>query len=57
MIDSEVSPGSFPAYPATTPSTGAEGTGRSVDFARRQLLTLLARSSCIPVVPMLPNAA
>jgi phage head maturation protease len=43
MTMSGVSPVSFPAYPTTTLGTGAEGTGRSVDFARRQLQTLLAR--------------
>ncbi len=35
MSVSEVSPVSFPAYPATTLSTGAEGTGRSIELARR----------------------
>jgi HK97 family phage prohead protease len=43
MSMSEVSPVSFPAYPATTLGTGPEGSGRSVDFARKQLRVLLAR--------------
>jgi phage head maturation protease len=43
MTMSEVSPVSFPAYPATTLSTGADGTGRSVSFAHRQLKALLVR--------------
>ena len=34
MSMSEVSPVSLPAYPATTLSTGADGTGRSVAFAQ-----------------------
>jgi phage head maturation protease len=43
MSMSEVSPVSFPAYPATSLSTGPEGTGRSVDFARMQIKALRAR--------------
>jgi HK97 family phage prohead protease len=40
---SEVSVVCFPAYPQTTISAGPEPLGGSVDFARRQLQTLLAR--------------
>jgi uncharacterized protein len=40
---SEISVVNFPAYQATTISAGPEPPGRSVDFARRQLKTLLAR--------------
>jgi uncharacterized protein len=38
---SEVSAVAFPAYRSTT--LGADGTGRALDLARRQLQTLLTR--------------
>jgi HK97 family phage prohead protease len=40
---SEVSAVAFPAYRSTTLGAGADGTGRALDLARRQLQTLLTR--------------